>query len=262
MRKYRSGYIAWKREVAKALLIKGKFFIVNFSEADKDKSSSDGYEAIIHAKNYQNARLTTQLIASALSLIDGCAFFELRSLLNLVPMQEEENDIPIDPIGPISVSRSNIVTAIKIAAKSTYRKKYYLSLLKYQIGCELHSNEMMDLYPDYYKLSRNPADHLRLSHAVVIYYSVLEELGFEIRASYKNPSKINGKWNPKVKMDLEKRLLKSKIDINKEIDWKLRSTPTKIEKLSNLDIGKKSDWSGANIRDSKIKLIDAIAQAS
>jgi hypothetical protein len=120
----------------------------------------------------------------------------------------------------------------------------------------------MDLYPEYFKLSKNPADHLRIAYAIILFYSVLEELGLEIRASAKNPSKINGIWNPPVKSDLVQRLISSNIDVNKKLTWILRSTPTKIEKFKKPEVGNKSEWSSLFIRDSEIDICDAISYAS
>ena len=84
----------------------------------------------------------------------------------------------------------------------------------------------------------------------------------EIRASEKNPSKIDGKWNPVVKNSLEKRLVKSKINIYDKLIWHLRSTPTKIERLKKPMVGIKSEWASFSIRDSEIDIFEAILYAS
>jgi hypothetical protein len=101
-----------------------------------------------------------------------------------------------------------------------------------------------------------------LGYAIIAFYSVLEELGLEIRASSKNPSMINGKWNPKVKDELEDRLTKNGIDINELFDWNLRNTPTKIEKRKKPDLLKKSPWAFLTRRDSQINITDAIVTIS
>jgi hypothetical protein len=84
----------------------------------------------------------------------------------------------------------------------------------------------------------------------------------EIRASAKKSSKIGGKWNPVVKNDLENRLLNSKIDITENLNWHLRSTPTKIERLKKPILGKKVEWASYSIRDSEINILEAILYAS
>ncbi|OGU58376.1 MAG: hypothetical protein A2V66_10595 [Ignavibacteria bacterium RBG_13_36_8] len=262
MRKYKTGYIASSEEVSSKSEIFGKYFSIIYEPKVIDDRIKDDYYVIIKTKDFQNARKVNQLIASSLSLIDARNFFTLDSIPQLVPLEKYNEEIPKSHSNVMSVGRLDIPEAINIATKASFKRKYYLSLLKYQLACELHSNDIMDLYPQYYNLSRNPADHLRIANAIIIFYSIIEELGLEIRASKKNPSKINGKWNPKIKAELESRLSKSNININETIDWSLRSTPTKIEKFKNLPLVKKSNWSTFNIRDSEILIVDAIAHVS
>lgn len=262
MRKYKTGYVALIEEVKSREKIIGKYFHVVFRLKNNEDDSKDGYQTIIITKDFQNARKVNQLIASSLSLLDACAFYTLDSIPQIIPLQNTEEQIPKFHLGIFETSRARIPESIRIAAKVSFRKKFYLSLLKYQLACELHSNDIMELYPKYYKLSRNPADHLRIANAIIIFYSIIEELGLEIRANQNNPSKINGKWNPNVKAELEKRLIKSNIKIDANIDWVLRSTPTKIERLRKPPLINKSNWAAFNVRDSKISLVDAIAQTS
>lgn len=263
MRKYKAGLIAWSNEASNSLKIKGKYFSVGFSKILQDESFSGGYEVIISTTNYQNARKVLQLIAASIALLEGGAYFTLNSLPSLIPLQHDDENIPNIFLGDYSRSSfSNIPKAIKIAANASYNMKNTLALLKYQLGCELHSNNSMDLYPEYVKLSKNPADHLRIAYAIIFFYSVIEELGLEIRASDKNPSKINGEWNPIVKNDLEKRLTNSKIKLDEKLTWHLRSTPTKIERLKKPIVGNKKKWSTFSIRDSEIDISEAILYAS
>lgn len=262
MRKYKTGLIARFDEASSRLIIKGKFFHVRFLKVKPVEGFSRGYEVIIFSANYQNARKALQLIASSIAVFEGGAFFTLDNLPNLIPLQKDKEEIPNRLFGNNTVSFSGIPKAIKIAAKASYRRKNVLALLKYQLGCELHSNNIMDLYPEYFKLSKNPADHLRIAYAIILFYSAIEELGLEIRASKKTPSKINGKWNPVVKNDLENRLFNSKINISENLNWQLRSTPTKIERLKKPILGDKAEWASYSIRDSEINILEAILYAS
>ncbi|MCK9211178.1 MAG: hypothetical protein M0P61_10115 [Ignavibacteriaceae bacterium] len=262
MKKYKVGLIAWENEANNRLKIKGKYFVVEFSKVNKDSHFSNGYEVIICTNNIRNARKVIQLIASSLAILNGGAFFTLDSLPKITPMQNDKEEIPRTYLGESVSSFSDIPMAAKISAKASFSKKNYLALLKYQLGCELHSNNIMNLYPEYFKLSKNPADHLRIAYAIILFYSVLEELGLEIRASAKNPSKINGVWNPIIKNDLEERLINSGIDVNEKLSWNLRSTPTKIEKLKKPVVSKKTEWASFTIRDSEIDIYEAILYAS
>lgn len=262
MRKYRLGYLAWNYEISKTS-INGKFFTISFDENTNSSQAGRTSEIVVATNNYKNAVRVSQLISSGLSLLDACAFTTMDSLPEIVPLQKDGELIPRSWGSVYSwVHRDNIPLAALIAAKSSFKKKIYLALLKYQLGCEIHSNNVMDLYPEYHRLVKTPWEHLRLSNAVIIFYSVIEELGLELRASYKNPSKIKGKWNPAVKNELIERLQKAKINLNETINWSRRSTPSKIHKLRKPDILKKSEYSYGQIRDSEIDLLDAIAYAS
>jgi hypothetical protein len=262
MRKYKIGLIAMSGEANNSLKIRGKYFIAQFSNKYCSTEGNNDFETIISTSNYQNARKVLQLIAASLALLNGGAYFYFDSLPNIIPLQKDDENIPNTFTGNTFSSCSGIPSAIKIASKASYKKKNSLALLKYQLGCELHSNNPMDLYPEYFKLSKNPADHLRIAYAVILFYSVIEELGLEIRASSKTPSRIEGKWNPIIKDDLEKRLIDSKINIKEKLTWHLRSTPTKIERIQKPLVGNKADWSSFSIRDSEIDIFEAIRYAS
>lgn len=262
MRKYKVGLVAWENEANNRLKIKGKYFVVEFVKVKRTSHFVSGYELVICTNNIRNARKVLQLIAASLALLNGGAYFTLDDLPNITPLQEDNEDIPRSIRNESISSFSDIPMAAKISANASYKKKNYLALLKYQLGCELHSNNLMDLYPEYFKLSKNPADHLRIAYAIILFYSVLEELGLEIRASSINPSKIKGSWNPLVKNDLAERLISSKIDVNEKLSWNIRSTPTKIEKLKKPVVGNKAEWSSYSIRDSEIDIYEAILYAS
>lgn len=147
-------------------------------------------------------------------------------------------------------------------------KAYYYALFKYQLGCFLHSSAVIDLDPQhspYYKSSPFADDKIIMGQAIILFYLVIEELGLEIRASYKEESFIKGKWNPKVKKELEMRLKKLEIN-DDESYWNLRSTPTKIEnklrKQKKLNLLGKAQKAYGYTPDSKIKVVDTILLTS
>jgi hypothetical protein len=99
------------------------------------------------------------------------------------------------------------------------------------------------------------------SHAIISAYSVVEELGLNVRASPKHPSHINGQWNPLVKQDLEGRLRKSGVDLSEPVLWVARGSKRRIEARRALPAGAKAPWSAWVVRDSEIEVVDAIAYA-
>jgi hypothetical protein len=72
----------------------------------------------------------------------------------------------------------------------------------------------------------------------------------------------DGTWNPAVKADLEARLRKSGIDMPGTHIWTLRGPKTRIEKKRPPPSTGKPSWSGGNVRDVNLALIDALALAS
>jgi hypothetical protein len=162
-----------------------------------------------------------------------------------------------------------VLPACKIACKASYRRACSYSLFKYRLGISLFPIAPIDLDPShsgYYPLSSFPLDHVSLAYAIIAFYSVIEELGLEVRASNKKPSFINGHWNPVVRVDLESRLKKFGINIKETFDWILRSTPTKIERNLSKDKKLKKDtksvWSRRRVRDVEIDVPDAILLVS
>lgn len=280
MNKYYSGYIStdWNKIPADSIL-KGKYFSISFyiprdgknfiSQRIKDpkggETEVEGKEVIIETAYFENAEKASELIHSALTLLRGEPPSSERP--GIRPLSKEESEI--SPPGENSYIQQMFIPqgllACKIACKASFRRAYSYALLKYRLGASLFPVSLIDLDPYhslYYPLSPFPPDIVKMAYAIVVFYSVIEELGLEIRASDNNPSFINGDWNDSVKSDLDERLEQSEISPDELFSWNLRSTPTRIEK--HLREGKrlkevqKSPWSRGKVRDAKIPIRDAI----
>ncbi|MGW9684466.1 hypothetical protein [Flagellimonas sp. 2504JD1-5] len=265
--KYRSGAVCWQDEILSDKPIKGKYFSFQFEEPLSQGFRQNDLELIIKSSNELNAQKAYELFIAGLTLIDGHTVYEINDLPTVKPYDKPTEKYTADWFyrKEVSFSRTGIYEAARIVAKASFRKMYTYALLKYLFACSQHSNYLIHLDPfhtDYERLSRNPSDHLRYSYSILAFYSILEELNLEIRASQKKLSKINGNWNPVVREDLENRLTKSKIDLNKKANWNLRSRPTKVQLKDKLKLLGKSSWSKYSIRDSEIEIIDAIAYIS
>jgi hypothetical protein len=262
-KKYHSGFVARKSEVGANKLLKGKFFRLSFGKACRSFHPDDSSEIIIECKDFLTARKVSQLLSASLTLYNGFPFFPHDTLPLTIDVKDNYEEVTKFSTAPTAFQTVGIPKAAQIAVKSSFRKRHYYSLLKYQLACDLHSNDIFDLYyKQHVPLSRFPLDHIRPGYAIVVFYSVIEELGLEIRASKNKPSKIKGKWNKVVREDLENRLIQNKIDINESFLWILRSSPTKIERYNKPPIGIKLDFSKYEKRDAEIKIIDAIALVS
>lgn len=273
-KKFHSNYIPIDYNYHKMPPFKGKYFVLNYGPPIQDggpvlpKSSIvQEREVIIEAKNINNAIRASKLIFASLILIDSYVLMIDEIPVVTAILGNEKNKEYF--FTTYDFKRPDIPLACMIACKSSFKNSYSYALFKYKLGCSLHSDAIIDLDPihsPYYKSSPFVDDKIRMGQAIILFYSVIEELGLEIRASNKKPSFINGKWNPEVKEELEMRLKKSGINIDDESYWNLRSTPTKIErnlrKQNKLSLLDKAQWAYGYTRDSKIKVIDAILLTS
>ena len=288
LKKYYSGYIDLdcKSDYSEQHY-KGRFFSVYFDTPRERRrnsfaieSDSEGNivemqckEAIIQTSNIYNAIKASELINAALNLVRGSVFLsnELPSILPLSTIEKKlmleipESEIRDDR----TIAIGGVSEACRVACRASFRKAYYNALLKYQLGNYLCPISMIDINPfhsPYYKISPFLFDHFRFAYAIIAFYSVVEELGFEIKASKEMPSFIKGQWNPVIKKDVEDRLIKAGFDPKDLFVWNLRSTPTTIErhlrKKGKLRPIKKTSWARANVRDTEIELVDAIALVS
>lgn len=274
-KKYHSGYISSDYTHFNSPPFNGKNFILSYGPhidsygAIEEGAEILGREIIIAAANEERAMNVSKLILSSIILLDSYILMD-PDIPGIKPVYKNninEDKFIEDRIG--EYHRDNFPLACLISCKASYRRGYYYALLKYKIGCELFSIPTIDLDPQqspYYKTPPFIENRIRMAQAIILFYSVVEELGLEIRANRDNPSFINGRWNPVIKNELENRLKRGSIDIDEEFYWHLRSTPTKIEKyLKNqrkMNLLDKALWAYGYTRDSKIKIVDAILLVS
>jgi len=260
--KYYSGLIPFAEQIKQPLPIKSNRFIIDFEKPHPWRESTSDYELVIHTKSLKDAIDISNLIMAATGLLyAGDTMTSENHNPIIIPDIEIQDYNYKQQLGSIYLAHGDIPMSARIAAKCSFRNNLTYALLKYQLACgicpiAIDNPEYRPL--DYYKIQ----EKVKMGYAIVVYYSVIEELGLEIRANNKNPSFKNGQWNPDVKIDLETRLIKNGIDIEELFNWNLRSTPTKIEKNKRFVPITKSPWAYNAIRDSQIKLIDAIATLS
>jgi hypothetical protein len=91
-------------------------------------------------------------------------------------------------------------------------------------------------------------------------HSSLEELGLELRASAQRPSRIDGRWNPIVKEDLERRLTAARVDLTQPVLWTIRgSGKRRLDAKRTVTTRSKYSWARGWIRDAPVEVVDAIA---
>ena len=288
-KKYYSGYmdLDCKNDYSKKHY-KGKFFSMYFGTPRKGKSNvtygiqdikgnsieKECREAIIETNSVDNAIKAVELISEALTLLKA-ELYEA-NIASILPFSAEDKKLIAqelmleeEMVGSQTYPITQLPLACQIACKASFKRAYHNALLKYQLGnyiCPIDNIDIDPFHSPYYKISHFLFDRARFAYAIIAFYSVIEELGFEIKASSENPSFIKGEWNPKIRKDLEDRLTKAGLNPNEVIVWNLRSTPTQIErylrKKGKLRPIKKTSWAKGNVRDSEIELVYAISIVS
>jgi hypothetical protein len=153
---------------------------------------------------------------------------------------------------PAFNSSPNIPLACLIAARASRKLRFVYALARLAISMEIMSVPTIELDPTHspnIPKSVFPEAHIRMTTAITSAYSCIEELGLEIRASQKNPSRINDAWNPVVKNELEQRLRQAGVNLAEEFYWNLRGKRARIEIRRQPEMTKRAPWGG--IRSSR-----------
>lgn len=222
-----------------------------------------GKEIVLHATSWASAQRALDLILGCHQLVLGDPHvFPIHPIAHNETepewMEEHERRAEVEK----TYSTSDFPLACAVAAKASRRRHWVYAVAKYKFSLSLYSVHHMDLEPwksPHLAVSSFPGDHVMFSHAIISAYSVVEDLGLEVRASAEKPSRINGKWNPVVKQDLEQRLTKSGVDLGETILWTVRGSKRKIEMRRPIPVATKAPWSAWIVRDSELQIIDAVA---
>jgi hypothetical protein len=231
------------------------------------KGHTAGREAIIHAASWTVAQCALDLILASLYLFNGHPpILGAESSLNAYNEFEPHFDDPDERkiyIGRF-LGTQNIPIACAIAAKASRKKKWIYGITKYNFSINIHTQDFVDLEPfraPHLGVSSFPSDHVAFSYAITAAYSALEDIGLELRASRDKPSRINGKWNPIVRDDLNNRLIKAGLNFGEPFLWTVRGPIRKIERRREIRFLYKAPWAMGLVKDCEVELADAIAYA-
>lgn len=242
--------------------IKGKNFEFVFNEVTPEDEAFNKIELMIRANSIERAQLICDLLVCGINLMIGSYDIAIRDIV-AIPLNSDEDTLFDSNLR--GMTRPGVVPLLcRLVANASFREKYVNALTKFQLSVEIFSTYWIDLSPshaDYIKLPLFPYEHFRFAYAIVIAYSIIEELGLAVNASRDKPSSIKGEWNPVVKEDLEKRLISARINIQENIVWQNRGSKTVVEReleKKPSTFKKKASWSFGNVRDVEIPVVDAI----
>jgi hypothetical protein len=223
-------------------------------------------EILIFASSHDRAQRAANLLFAAMLLQEAQSLVH-ESVIALPEDSEELEGINrYDRYREVNFSyQHGLCGAAALAAKLSHRKEWRYAVAKYWISHRICSIPWMETNPSEgrrFGVELDPANHVLFAQAIIAAYSVIEELGFEVRASNKTPSKIKGKWNPAVRQELEKRLREGGIDMSDDEVWIRRGTPTIVEREGPTLSGAKPSWAVGEVRDRHVSVVDAISHAS
>lgn len=241
---------------------KGRGWHIDYS-VYSGRHHRDCDEVVIYAQKQLAAQKILNVTSNCMELINGQRVnpFGEMSLL----AYNENDDNGISHFNRQFFETSCTPLACSLATKVTCKNVYIYALAKYNFSVSLYNRDLVDLEPwssPHLPVSKHPEDHVAFCHAIVAAYSVLEEMGLEVRASNTRPSMINGKWNPEVRFDLENRLRKARINLSEKMLWTIRGPRRKIESKKQINTSEKMPWSFGPVRDAGVEIVDAIAYAS
>ena len=271
MQKYYSNLIILESDQKEGIFCKGRGWQINFESNPSNHVVTGGEpakEIVVYAHSENRAQYVVDTVLAAYCLYTG-------DLLTNDPVPVFQNRAQtIDEIekqllagGGHSIGVSHLPVACLIASKAFQKNVYQYAIFKNLLSCRTVPLGARTLDPqgDWEPgkiVSELPEDHVFNASSITLGYSVLEELSFDIRASSKLPSKINGRWNPEVKRDLQERLTNAGINLSEPVLWHLRDTPTRIERVRKPLGLQKCEWARFRVRDMYLDIIEAIAYAS
>ncbi len=278
-KQYFTGYLASDWYLYPLPPYKGRSWYVTFKDTEKCSGKEivaptgvmyQAKEVVIHSRSIEMAKNAFDLINCAVLLESGQAPFG--EIDDIEPEDAEERQLlseeELRPRAVRFIETDGFPVACMIAAKASHRRELQYALAKFRLATLLFSQYMVDLDPSNHgfgHLGTSPfiSRHVQYGNSIMLSYSVIEEIGLEIRANQDNPSQINGKWNPKCRNDLERRLTKAHVDLRAGIYWHRRGKPTRVQRAKSYTIIKRLPFArGPFVRDAMIDICDAILQAS
>lgn len=265
---YRTGLIVDEHELIAPFPYRARGWTADVDEGPRyggiSKFGPGTKELIIVARKSEGAAKALTLIKAAVNLHQGAAFFHTAFDGDCRPTETHEADESRRDFSYLP----GLATGCLMAAKATRHRRFVYALSKWNLSSELFSIHHIALDPHHTPTiprSRTPGDHVRYAYAIVTAYSVIEELGLEVRASNVKPSSQNGQWNPLVRIDLEERLRQARISLSETFNWNVRGPQTQLEAKQPSQIHKTAapaPWARWDVRDIDVDVIDAIAHAS
>ncbi|WP_316202900.1 MULTISPECIES: hypothetical protein [unclassified Bradyrhizobium] len=223
----------------------------------------------VDAKSREKAQVAYNLLVACLNCMDGNLFRVFSFNLALPRDQSHPEDLEPDDYSGLrhTQARPNVIPGCQLAALASRRRHLVYAIHKLNLSYELASTHWMHLhpryFPKYFGVSASPLDHVRMSSAITLSYSAIEELQLEPRPKKGNPIKDkNSQWDPAARKDLDDRLRKADIATTDRIVWHRRGSLTRVHRAGRAADGLPQPWTEGRVRDRSVAIEDALLEAS
>ncbi|PKD44483.1 hypothetical protein [Rhodohalobacter barkolensis] len=159
----------------------------------------------------------------------------------------------------------------RVLKESYESAEFQYAIEKFKLSLKINSMTPHSANPKYGQMFEHydldKSYHTSGAFAITAAFSVVEELGLEVRSSSKNPRFLDsekGTWNPSVLNDIEERLKKVGVTKKDTFDWVFRGDKTEVEKELKPYFGYDSEWTKLNeeVRDRTLTFPEAIHNLS
>ncbi len=236
------------------LPIKGDDFKISLIDFEASKIQSKNIA--INTKGLERAKFAAELIYA-------CHFVTIAEQSMEGDLYGEEliiNEIP--KVGQRQLYTPSLIIDCYAAGKASFSQNIIYAINKFKLSINTSSCLSVDLDPGEHLDWKSSEDKVRFAYSIILAYSVIEELGLEIRANKENPSKLeNGEWNPIIRQNLKERLIEANVPLNETIIWYERGEK-QTRKKSPKERELMDYSSGTFTRDKKVDIIEAISQLS
>lgn len=161
----------------------------------------------------------------------------------------------------------NALFACNVAKRAWTTTNVVYAMEKYRMSLSIDSFTPHSASPMYGQVFMNERDdyryHVNAGYAIVVAFSVLEELGLEIRSSAQKPRFKDDDWNDAVYDDVATRLGNAGIDPEEEFTWIMRGSPTDLQADAWQHLRTVDQFSDSGeVRDVDITIVEALHIAS
>ena len=222
-------------------------------------------ELVVCAQDFNAAQHALQLIVATISICQTIVYFPDEHVA--VPLDIEERahfESKQYILQSVGLQSSGLAAAAKLAARASLTRRHQYAIWKAFSSLRIAPISFSSTHPsygDWYGVENVPKYHAEFGAAISLAYSAIEELGLELRSLNSKPSRQNGVWDCDAKADVENRLSKAGIPLEKEIIWLVRNSPTRVERASPPPEGRRASWAKHNVRDRHTSILEGLAQA-